>query len=238
MASKASAFAEATAGKTYFQIIKLSNHQIIKSLLSTAYLPPVQYLARFIPGDVVIEKHENFQKQTYRNRCYIYGANGIQSLVIPIKKLHGTKTSIEAIEIDYSGPWQKIHLKSIQSAYQTSPFYEYYADDFNALYSEMPSGLFDLNLRLLQYFLKQLGLNNHVNFTENFEKNPEGLLDFRQSIQPKPRLYKPDENFNPVPYQQVFQDRYGFLPNLSIIDLLFNEGLNALEILKMSCINS
>jgi hypothetical protein len=151
-----------------------------------------------------------------------------------VKKLHGEKTPIAAVEIDYSSPWQKIHLKSIQSAYQTSPFYEYYADDFNSLYNEMPEKLFDLNHRLLGYFLTQMSLGSHLHFTEVFEKSPGDLSDFRQSIQPKPRLNKPDKNFIPVPYQQVFQERYGFLPNLSIIDLLFNEGPNALQVIKLS----
>ena len=203
-------------------------------LLSTAYLPPVQYISKLTSGDVIIEKHENFQKQSYRNRCYIYGANGIQCLVIPVKKLHGAKTPITAVEIDYTSPWQKIHLKSIQSAYQTSPFYEYYADDFNALYDEMPGRLFDLNFRLLQYVMKQIGLKPDISFTETFEKMPSDLDDFRQSIHPKPRLNQPDENFIAAPYQQVFQERYGFLPNLSIIDLLFNEGPNTLQIIQLS----
>jgi hypothetical protein len=138
------------------------------------------------------------------------------------------------VEIDNTSPWQKIHLKSIQSAYQTSPFYEYYADDFNSLYDEMPERLFDLNIRLLQYVLKQIGLKTNIHLTEAFEKTPADRVDLRQLIQPKPRLYKPDENFVPAAYQQVFQDRYGFLPNLSIIDLLFNEGPNALHIIQLS----
>jgi hypothetical protein len=144
---------------------------------------------------------------------------------------------ITAVEIDFSAPWQKIHLKSIQSAYQTSPFYEYYADDFNSLYKEMPQRLFDLNLRLLQFILKQLGLPIGINQTEAFEKTPANAVDFRESIQPKPRQYRPDEDFVPVPYQQVFQERYGFLPNLSIIDLLFNEGPKALQVLKLNIVN-
>jgi hypothetical protein len=158
----------------------------------------------------------------------------MQCLVIPVKKLHGEKTSIAEVEIDYTSNWQKIHLKSIQSAYQTSPFYEYYADDFNALFHEMPERLFDLNFILLQYILKQMGLKTEIQFTCSFEKIPADSIDFRQSLQPKPRLYKPDENFTPAPYQQVFQERFGFLSNLSIIDLLFNEGPNALQVLQLS----
>jgi len=186
-------------------------------------------------GYVVVEKHENCQKQTYRNRCYIYGANGLQCLVIPVKKLHGEKTPINDVEIDYTSNWHKIHLKSIQSAYQTSPFYEYYADEFNALYIEMPGRLFELNLRFLEYILKQLSVKTRFQMTEAFEKMPADRYDYRLCIHPKLRLNKPDETFTPVPYQQVFKERYGFLPNLSIIDLLFNEGPNALQILKLSC---
>jgi hypothetical protein len=158
----------------------------------------------------------------------------MQCLVIPVKKKHGEKTPICDVEIDYASNWLKIHLKSIQSAYQTSPFYEYYADDFNALFDEMPLRLFELNLLLLRYVLKQTGIKNGIQFTRTFEKIPADCLDFRESLQPKPRLYKPDVSFSPVHYQQVFQERFGFLSNLSIIDLLFNEGPNALEVLKSS----
>jgi hypothetical protein len=193
-------------------------------------------MSKFTSGDVFIEKHENFQKQSYRNRCYIYGANGIQCLVIPVKKLHGEKTPITDVEIDYTSNWNKIHLKSIQSAYQTSPFYEYYADEFNALYDKMPERLFDLNLVLCRYILKQAGLQTNIQFTETFEKIPADGIDFREGLQPKPRLHKPDTNFSPAPYQQVFQERFGFLPNLSIIDLLFNEGPNARQVLQSSVI--
>jgi hypothetical protein len=189
-----------------------------------------------VSGEVFIEKHENFQKQSYRNRCYIYGANGMQCLVIPVIKHHGEKTPVTEVEIDYSGNWHKIHLKSIQSAYQTSPFYEYYSDDFNALYSALPARLFDLNLMLCRYLLKQVGLNTEIQLTGTFEKTPSGGIDFRHSLQPKPRLYKPDGSFSPSPYQQVFQERYGFMPNLSIIDLLFNEGPNALQVLQLSLV--
>jgi hypothetical protein len=142
--------------------------------------------------------------------------------------------SITGVEIDFTGNWQKIHLKSIQSAYQTSPFYEYYADDFNTLYHEMPERLFDLNCTLIRYILQLLGLKKDVQFTEIFENAPADLKDYRESLQPKPRMHKPDKTFTPFPYQQVFQERFGFLPNLSIIDLLFNEGPNALQVLQSS----
>jgi len=204
-------------------------------LLSTAYLPPVQYIGKFTGGNpVLIEKHENYQKQSYRNRCYIYGANGKLCLVIPVIKHHGEKTPVHAVEIDYDNPWQKIHLKSIESAYRLSPFYEYYADDFVALYGKKPALLFDWNLTLLNHIIKCLNLGEPPRTTSAYEKNAGAASDFRERIHPKPRLYRPDPLFQPVPYSQVFRERHGFIPNLSIIDLLFNEGPHAAEVVRES----
>jgi FlaA1/EpsC-like NDP-sugar epimerase len=201
-------------------------------LLSTAYLPPIQYISKFMLYErVLIEKHENYQKQSYRNRCYIYGANGKQCLVIPVVKNHGEKTPITQVEIDFTPSWQKIHLKSIESAYRLSPFYEYYADEFtNAFNAEIPL-LFDWNMHLLNKILSFLNIKQEPDVTQSWSGTSEGE-DFRQSISPKTRLEKPDPHFHVKPYQQVFIDRYNFIPNLSIIDLLFNEGPEASSILK------
>jgi hypothetical protein len=202
-------------------------------ILSTAYLPPVQYISKFLAGfPVYIEKHENYQKQSYRNRCYIYGANGRQMLAIPVKKHHYEKTPVSLVEIDYATPWQKIHMKSIESAYRLSAFYEYYADDFMALYDLQPRFLPDWNHKLLSEVLDMLGIPQKPVVTETWEKEPENFLDFRQGIHPKSRLIMQDDTFTPHAYQQVFQERHGFLENLSIIDLLFNEGPRASAILK------
>jgi hypothetical protein len=201
-------------------------------LLSTAYLPPVQYMSKFLTGgSVIIETHENYQKQSYRNRSCIYGANGRQCLVIPVIKTHGEKTPISLVEIDHKAPWRKIHLKSIHSAYKLSPFYEFYADEFNGLFDERVSLILDWNTRFLKYILRLLELPAEIKSTAVYEKFPDHTTDLRQSIHPKTRLIKPDERFNPVPYNQVFGERYGFIPNLSIIDLLFNEGPNTREVM-------
>lgn len=204
-------------------------------LLSTAYLPPIQYMAKFLSGSpVLIEKHENYQKQSYRNRCYIYGANGKQCLVIPVKKQHGEKTPIQEVEMDYKMNWQKVHLKSIESAYRLSAFYEYYADDFTAFFEKKTRLLFDWNLDLLNTIMAMIGFAITPALTLSYQSGIEDCLDFRQCISPKERLVRPDAAFKPVPYQQVFQERYGFIPNLSIIDLLFNEGPEALAVLRRS----
>jgi hypothetical protein len=204
-------------------------------LLSTAYLPPVQYISKFIADvPVLIEKHENYQKQSYRNRCYIYGANGRQCLVIPVKNKHWEKTSVDDVEIDYQVNWQKVHMKSIESAYRLSAFYEYYADEFRAEYEQRTALLFDWNLRLLGTILHILGIKGKPELTKIWEKEIVAGTDHRQDINPKSRLSLPDPEFNPLPYQQVFQERYGFIPNLSIVDLIFNEGPMALSILQQS----
>jgi hypothetical protein len=203
-------------------------------LLSTAYLPPVQYLSKFLLGPVKIESQENYQKQSYRNRCCIYGANGKQSLVIPVKKLSKEKTPILGIEIDYCCNWQKIHLKSIESAYKLSAFYDYYADDIKACFEKKTPLLFQWNLDLLLILLQLLGIERKPALTETWEKEPAHSQDFRQHLHPKNKKAKSDAHFIEVPYQQVFQERYGFMGNLSIIDLLFNEGPLAADLLKKS----
>jgi hypothetical protein len=206
-------------------------------LLSTAYLPPVQYVSKFVTGnEIFIEKHENYQKQSFRNRCYIYGANGRQCLVIPVKKQHGKKMPIAEVEIDYTMNWQKIHVKSIESAYRLSAFYEYYADDLKAYYEQNTRLLIDWNADLLGFILQALNLHAQPLFTGNYTDCPENCLDFRNILHPKNRLMRPDTGFIPVTYQQAFQERYGFIPNLSVIDLLFNEGPLAIEILKRTTV--
>jgi hypothetical protein len=204
-------------------------------LLSTAYLPPIQYLSKFLSGeDVFIEKHEHYQKQSYRNRCCIYGANGRLCLVIPVKKIHGDKMPIAEVEIDYVTNWQKIHVKSIESAYRLSAFYEYYADDFNTFYNRKTRFLYEWNMDLLNFLLKAFHIPGTPLPTTTFEKNDHNGSDFRNSIHPKDKLNMPDPGFKPIPYQQVFQERYGFISNLSTIDLLFNEGPRAREVLRES----
>jgi len=194
-----------------------------KIILSTCYLPPIQYISKFMTGlPVCIEKHENYQKQSYRNRCCIYGANGPQNLVIPVKKSHGEKTPVAVVEIDFTSNWKRIHLKSIDSAYRLSPFYEFFADDLIEAYSADIPMLFDWNLHLLKILLNLCRIESVPLVTTFWER--ESIYDFRNSINPKKRLNRSDPNFTPNPYPQVFGERFGFLPNLSIIDLLFNTG--------------
>ncbi|HLO59506.1 MAG TPA: WbqC family protein [Bacteroidales bacterium] len=197
-------------------------------ILTTSYLPPVQYISKFVSGSPLIEIHENYQKQSYRNRCCIYGANGVQSLVIPVKKTHFQKMPIGEVEIDYATNWQRVHCKAIESAYRLSPFYEYYADELETVIQQPTVRLIELNTQLLKLLFSWIGLTTPVKFTEDW--TPVTDPDYRKIIQPKSDLR--DESFHPVPYQQAFSERYGFRPNLSIIDLLFNEGPETLSILQ------
>ncbi len=221
-----------------FLIMFDDNHsQMI--LLSTAYLPPVQYISKLLlDPQVKIERFENYQKQSYRNRCYIYGANGMQCLSIPVKKNHGEKTMITDVMIDYTCNWQKIHLKSMESAYRLSPFFEYYADELLEIYRKKVPSLFEWNLRLLESLLALMNMDAKPEVTSGWEPLTEENGDYRQSIHPKKRLNKSDTLFNPIPYQQVFIDRFGFIPNLSIVDLLFNEGPETLNLLRKTVIPS
>lgn len=203
---------------------------IKKVLLSTAYLAPIQYYTKFLKYDVYIEMEENFIKQSYRNRCKIYGANGELSISIPVKKT-STKIKIKDVQIDYDTKWQKLHWKSIESAYRSSPFFEFYEDDLKPFYERKYKFLIDLNAEIQKVILDNLDLQIDFKYTEEFNQQAnEKFIDFREIIHPKKKMIDPE--FKPVKYTQVFYDKYGFIPNLSIIDLLFNEGPNAIELLK------
>lgn len=204
------------------------------AILSVAYFPPVQYITKFCVYDrVFIEMHENFQKQSYRNRCVIYGANGPLTLVIPVKKHRGRKKIITDVRIDNDKDWQNIHWKSLVSAYRNSPFFEFYQDDLNRLLFKREEFLADINLHLLDHIIRLLNLNETYSLSEDFLID-SGLHDYRQAINPKKRLQKPDRRFYPVRYQQVFAEKFGFIPNLIVLDLLFNEGPNSHHILQES----
>jgi hypothetical protein len=208
-----------------------------KAILSTSYLGPVRYFSKFLlHPEIAIEQWENYQKQSYRNRCYIYGANGMQCLVIPVCKQSDTKMPIRDVIIDYSKSWQKIHWKSIESAYRLSPYFEFFEDEFIRFYEKgyQKRFLFDLNTELTEVLLSTLKIPVKLLFTSGYEKLLTGQADYRESINPKKRLLKPDPYFEGQPYPQVFESRYGFLANLSVIDLLFNEGGHANDILRLS----
>ncbi|MBN2263918.1 MAG: WbqC family protein [Prolixibacteraceae bacterium] len=207
------------------------------AIFSTAYLGPVHYYARFMQyGHVKIEQYDSYQKQSYRNRCAIYGANGLLNLSIPVVKKHKQKTLVRDIEIDYATRWQNNHWRSITSAYNSSPFFEFYAPDFEPFFSRKCQFLIDFNMELHRLIIELLELDNVCELSETFEHKFEGD-DYRELITPKVnRVLNHDAGFMPVAYTQTYSEKHGFLGNLSIVDLLFNTGPEAESVLKKSII--
>jgi len=203
------------------------------AILSTAYFAPVQYFTKFLQySSRIIERYDNYTKQTYRNRCRIPGANGILTLSIPVLKGEKHKTYVRDIRIDHSKNWQKLHWKGIESAYMHSPFFEFYLDDIRLLLEKNHRYLLELNLEILDFLLGTLEISRDYELSNEFiESGEEYKYDFRETIHPKKNLNK-DSHFFAEPYSQVFSDRFGFQENLSIIDLIFNEGPNARFVLE------
>lgn len=199
-------------------------------LLHPSYFGPVsQYVALAGAKQVIFENEDNYQKQTYRNRMYIYGANGKLLLNIPIKHT-GNKSQHQKyreVKIENDFHWQKQHWRSIQTVYRTSPFFEFYEDEFHPLYHEKFNFLMDFNYRCTELALECLQLEVDYSKTTEFVREPVNLNDARSLIQAKG-----SEKFIFDPYTQVFHGKFGYLNNLSIIDLIFNEGPNALNYLQ------
>lgn len=205
--------------------------------LSSAYLPPIQYIARFQnQNHIIIEQYDNYIKQSYRNRCLIMAANGVMPLSIPVEHASGEKTLMKDIRIAQHGNWQHLHWNAIVSAYNSSPFFEYYADDFAHFYHKHYNFLQDLNNDILTLILSLIGLDNYsLSFTDEYkiELNSEHQ-DLRDLIHPKKKYQQVDPDFTPVTYYQVFDQKFGFTGNMSVIDLLFNMGNESILTLRDS----
>ena len=211
-------------------------------LLSTAYFPPVAWFAllardmtlspdRVSPSTVFLEACENYQKQSYRNRCYIQAGDGVQMLQVPV--VHAGSMGITQVRVDYSTPWIVRTQRSLDAAYYTSAYYEYYRDELFARMEERPALLWDWNLSLVRFLLEKTGVACHLVPTSSFvAPAAAGPDDFRAVIHPK----RPDVVLSSLglerPYFQVFADRFGLTPGLSTLDLLFNEGPDSLLWLK------
>lgn len=202
-------------------------------LLSTAYFPPIQYFTLFMEGsDIIIEGHENYTKQTYRNRCKIYSPNGVQVLSVPVERGSFHKVNITDLRIDYSRPWQNNHLRALKTAYSSSAFYEFYIDELAEIISQKYDYLIDMNMDMLGNLLALLELDNKLDISLSYKDKGTVDNDYRDSFHPK----KEDQEFiYDIPeYFQVFSIEKGFVPNLSILDLIFNMGPEAYSYL-LSC---
>ncbi len=189
------------------------------------YLPPIEFYKQLIDNkdiNIILEKHEHFPKQTYRNRASIYGANGKLNLIVPVVKGAKVHTPVKDVKISYDEDWQRLHWLSMQTSYRSSAYFEFYEDDYAPFYEKKYTFLYDYNLELFEMLKKQLKLKVDYTFSELYEKVYG--LDFRENIHPKK-----ESTYLPVQYYQVFEDKYNFMPNLSIVDLLFNQGPQALK---------
>ncbi len=205
------------------------------TLLSTAYFPNIQYVTKLIfHKDVYIDVHESYQKQSYRNRCTLMGSNGKLDLTIPVIKQFGNNTPSKDILIDDSTNWQHVHWRAICSAYGKSPFFEFLEPEFAFLYQKKFKFLVDFNEQAILQLFRSLGIDFNLNTTKTYIVPENCIYDFRNSIHPKLRLQKPDKNFFPTSYYQVFSEKHEFQPNLSFLDLLLNEGPQSLDICKKS----
>jgi len=195
-------------------------------LLPLFYLPPISWFSVFLKEEnkISIEQFENFPKQTYRNRTVIYGANGRLALIIPT--LHNGKKTINEIEVSQRENWQKLHWKSIKNAYQSSPYFEYYEDQLEQIFSFETQSLFQFNLNALRIILKILKTEKAYSLNEEFSKTPVAA-DFRNRFSAKK-----ESEFEMEDYYQTFSDKLGFDKDLSILDLICNKGPESLTYLR------
>ncbi len=205
-------------------------------LLSTAYFPPLEYLAELIhTPKAIIDIHETYPKQTWRNRCAIASGNGPVNLSIPIEKPSGNATKTVDVLISQHYSWRKNHWRTIHSAYRNAPFFIYYADLIEQrIMDEQPVKLHEFNERILRAVLDEMNLDVSFGITETFISQPGDAEDLRFCISPKQRERKGYQGPDFSPYYQIFEDRFGFIPNLSIIDLLFNLGPDSAGYLKQA----
>ncbi len=203
----------------------------ISVLLNTAYFPPVNYFSLISSAEkVLIEREENYTKQTYRNRCSICSANGPVILTVPILLGSFHKTPLKEIKIDYSKRWQQIHLRTLVSSYKSSPFFEFYFPSFESVITRKNKFLLDLNMHSLEVAMQATGIRIPVSYTTEFISFNDKPWDYRNMITPKKKIEDSLKEYKK--YNQVFEDRYGFIPGLSIIDLIFNTGPDAGKFLQ------
>lgn len=199
----------------------------MKTLLHPTYFPSISHYVAMVQADeIVFEFEDNFQKQTNRNRMYIYSANGLQLLNIPIKHSKESHQKYKNILIEDAFNWQKNHLKSLEASYRTSPYFEYFEDDIVPLFQKKHKFLLDLNFEIFEIINMCLGISLPFSKTAEYFHEVQDMLDFRNLANGK------KDQTQIEPYIQVFQEKEGFINNLSILDLLFNEGRHAVEYLK------
>lgn len=203
-------------------------------LLNTAYWPNLHYFYYLINCEkAVIEVWDNYHKQSFRNRTQILSANGVLDLTIPVRRGDSIQLTKD-VRINYTEKWQLNHWRALTSAYKNSPFFDYFEDEVRVFYTEQFELLTDYNRRQLELIFKLLRLKKTVTFSEQFEKAPQAVVDRRELIHPKRKTFAFEDLGERLrqPYYQTFQAKFGFIENLSILDLIFNKGLDAIVYLR------
>ena len=200
------------------------------ALLQTTYFGPIQWYQKLCRYDqALIEQYDSYQKQTYRNRCVIATANGLQALTVPVEhdtlNIKNEILKVKDLRISDHNNWRRIHWNALQSAYNESPFFDYYADDIRLFFEKKYEFLVDFNEAIRQTVCNLLDIHPQVSYTTDFSRQPSDIDDYREVINAKHP--QPDEDFQPRRYWQVFEGKHGFQANLSILDLLFNMGNEA-----------
>ena len=219
-----------------FKPITFKTHKPFKMdlLIHPTYFPSISHFVAMAKADgITFEIEDNFQKQTNRNRTYIYSPNGIQLLNIPVKHSKQIHQKTKEVKIENEFDWQKQHFKSMEAAYRSSPFFEFFEDDIRPLFEKKHTYLMDLNFETISLVSKCLRMKLAYNTTTEYfqELDSNTIMEFRQLANGK----KDESRFEP--YTQVFNDKHGFLNNLSILDLVFNEGKYAIDYLKTQKLN-
>ncbi len=206
-----------------------------KILIEAHFLPSIPYFSYLYHcEEAIVDDLSLFIRQSYRNRARILGANKVLDLTVPVSK-GKSQLPLKDVLIDYSTPWQKKHLSSIISAYNNSPFFQYYADDFCPLLMKKEKYLLDYNIALLTYLKDVIKIGSIISFLSTYTTPPENeVIDLRNNILPPKKNYRQPQGYTDVPYTQVFLSEKSFIPSLSIIDLLFNTGNESIMILRNS----
>lgn len=197
-------------------------------LIHPNYFPNIHQFTQIIKANnILFEVSDNYQKQTFRNRTYIYGANGKLGLFIPVIHTHKQRELFKDVKISYESNWMDLHLKSLQSAYRSSPYFEYFEDDFIKLYSKKEKFLADFNIKCIKLISNLLDLDLDFKISNEYVEKTNDIIDLRDLSNARK-----EKKIETPKYIQVFESKHGYLNNLSIIDLIFSEGPNSVSLIN------
>lgn len=204
-------------------------------LIDLHYMPPIAAFAMIAAFENIrFESKEHYVKSTFRNRCYISGPNGLQRLSIPLQRGKNQHCAVDEVKISYDENWQKDHWGSLQSAYRRSSFFEFYEDEFAAVFFQQTTHLFEFNFAMFKLIQNLIGTRRDVTFTTEYDPMPEHIYNIRSVFRPGKTVLPPWVSYRPIQYIGVFSEAHTHSGELSILDLLFNEGPNSLDLLKSS----